>query len=67
MQMMTEEQKPESFGRFHRNFMRFSLIGLTFAVLLLAFLVASLVDRIENMMPAEVQFILQLMKNRFFR
>ena len=64
---MDDERKPGSLVRFYHNLMRFSLIGLTSSILLLAFVLAHVVNRLENFMPAEVQLILQLMKNRFFR
>lgn len=64
---MAEEQKPGGALRFYRNLMRFSAIGLLGTIILVACLLASLVNRLEMMMPAEVQLIFQLMRNRFFR
>ncbi len=64
---MTGEQKPGGVLRFYRNLMRYSVVGLLAMIIMIAFLIANLVNRIEMMMPAEVQMIFQLMRNRFFR
>ena len=64
---MAVEQKPTAFDRFYRVFARISLVLTCGGFVFLFFTLLTVVSRLEAMAPAELRFLLEIVKNRFFR
>lgn len=62
---MPEEQK--NFERIYQWLLRFSFLGLVTATIAVIYTTLRLLTRLENLAPAEMRLLLDLLKNRFFQ
>jgi hypothetical protein len=65
--MATEQKKVSMFDRFYRWFGRLTLVLTCGGFVFLFFTLLTVVSRLEAMAPAELRFLLEIVKNRFLR
>jgi hypothetical protein len=61
------EKQIGAFARYYRWLLRVCFALLSAGVLFLLLTLVSMLGRLENMAPAELQLLLEIVKNRFFR
>ena len=62
-----DDKKPSKIAWIYKFFFRFSVAGLLLGIGFLSFALLTVVSRLENLAPAELQLLLEILKNRFSR
>ena len=62
---MPEEN--QTIERIYQLMVRFSFLGLVLGIVLVIYITLKLFTRLENLAPAEMRLLLDLLKNRFSR
>ncbi|HSP06930.1 MAG TPA: hypothetical protein VLR94_07115 [Acidobacteriota bacterium] len=53
--------------RLYSLMVRFWFLGLIFGIIVVIFITLKMLTRLENLAPAEMRLLLDLLKNRFFQ